>query len=217
MLNPVLCKQCSNIIPYKHRNINKFCSTSCAGTYNNNKKDWSNIKTGPKPKPRMPKLSMPKTNSQSIIDGPFTRIYLCKCKITGKRWYAATKKTIHPSCIENKKLYSYQARFTFSINKYPLWFADASLLINQYGWYSAANRGNNLSGCSRDHLYSVADGFKNKIDPNLLSHPANCKIVPHRQNQNKHKNSSITLDELKDRINKFEQQYGKIPTGVKPV
>jgi len=75
---------------------------------------------------------------------------------------------------------------------------DASALIKQYGWYSAANRKNNLEGCSRDHLYSVSDGFKNGVDP---------KIIAHRTNQNKHSKSSITLEELMKRITMFEQRY----------
>ena len=42
------------------------------------------------------------------------------------------------------------------------------------------------------------------------------EIVPHRKNQNKHKTSSITLDELKDIIKKFNQLYLEMPDGVEP-
>ena len=217
LLDPKVCKNCNLIIQYSQRKSNIFCSRSCAATFNNSRKDWANIKTGPIPKPKAPKLKRKvRTNSIPNADGPHTVIYLCICKFTGKQWYSPTVKTIHPSTISTKKLYSYQCRFTFSINTYLEWFAYASDLINAYGWYSASNRGNNLSGCSRDHLYSVSDGYKNNIDPKIISHPANCEIVPHRKNQNKHKTSSITLDELKDIIKKFNQLYLEMPDGVEP-
>lgn len=215
--SPKLCKHCNRVIPFDKRKSNMFCSSSCAAVYNNAKKDWANIKTGPAPKPKPSKLSRKERTTQlAEADGPHTRIYHCTCKLTGKKWYAKSIKTIHPLTIETKKLYSYQCRFTFNIAKYPEWFDYASSLIKEYGWYSAANRGNNLSGCSRDHLYSVSDGFKNNIDPTIISHPANCNIVPHRQNQNKHKHSSITFDELLERIKLFDQQYLELATGIQP-
>ena len=216
LLNPKPCKNCNIAISYDRRKSNQFCGRSCAATYNNTRKDWANITTGPAPKPKLPKQPRKKRfNGIVNAEGPYTRIYLSTCKITGKQWYSKTIKTIHPSAAITKKLYSYQCRFTFSIADYPQFFTDAAELIKEYGWYSASNRGNNLSGCSRDHLYSVSDGFKNNVDPLLMSHPANCKIVPHRQNQNKHKNSSITLEELKHRIDMFNKMESV--TGIQPV
>ena len=216
LLNPKRCKNCDITISYNNRKSNQFCNRSCAATYNNARKDWANITTGPSPKTKLPKTPRKKRfNGIATAEGPYTRIYLSTCKITGKQWYSTTTKTIHPSAAITKKLYSYQCRFTFSIADYPQLFSDASDLIKELGWYSASNRGNNLSGCSRDHLYSVSDGFKNNIDSALLAHPANCKIVPHRQNQNKHKNSSITLEELKQRIYMFNKVESV--TGIQPV
>lgn len=223
LLNPKKCKNCHTPIEFKHRKINLFCSRSCSAIYNNARKDWANIKTGPIPKSntksKNPISKTRKNRSNSSIDAvdPYTRIYLCVCKITGIKWYSPTVKTIHPKAVETKRLYTYQCRFQFSISKYPEWFAESSNLIKEFGWYSAANRGNNLSGCSRDHLYSINDGFKNNIDPKILSHPANCKIVPHRKNQSKNKNSSITLDELLNRIKIFDEKYMESATGIQPV
>jgi hypothetical protein len=68
-----------------------------------------------------------------------------------------------------------------------------------------------LSGVSRDHLYSILDGYTNKIDPKLLSHPANCRIMVHNGpngNNSKNSKSSITLEELKIRINIWTKKYG---------
>ena len=200
--NPKLCKYCKSQLPFDKRHENKFCSKSCAAIFNNGQKDWSKITTGPRPKPNKSKQSTAPT-----ITDPYTKIYLCVCKISGEKWYSPTVKSIHPSIIHTKKLYTYQCRFQFSIRNYPEWFSDSIDLLTEYGWYSAANRGNNLSGCSRDHLYSVSDGFINGVDPLILAHPANCKIVPHRTNQSKHKKSSITLEELLKRIEDFNTKY----------
>jgi len=195
------CKNCNATIYTLNK---KFCNSSCAAKYNNSKKDYTKIKTGPK------KQIKPKENKL-----PFTKIYLCTCKVSGKQWYSPTVKTIHPSIIDTITQYRYQCRFTFSLSQYPEWFNYASDLIKQYGWYSASNKNNNLSGCSRDHLYSVHDGFLNKIDPLILNHPANCEIIPHKINQSKHKSSKITLNELMLRIDKFNQRYYGGESGIR--
>jgi hypothetical protein len=45
-LSPVCCLHCNTSLSYEKRK-NKFCSYTCAGIYNNSKKNWFNIKTGP--------------------------------------------------------------------------------------------------------------------------------------------------------------------------
>lgn len=82
-------------------------------------------------------------------------------------------------------------------------------LIRENGWYSPSNKGNNLGGVSRDHMYSVKDGFENNVPPELLSHPANCRLIIHNENSSKNRNSCITLDELKERIALWDKKYNK--------
>lgn len=120
-----------------------------------------------------------------------------------------------PSCkeykviLKNKKIcedckFSYYSiyrpncEFDFNIFDYPNKF-DLTL-IKKYGIYSPINKRNNLNGVSRDHLYSVRDGFEYKVDPNLIKHPANCRLVLNVDNQKKHCKSIISFDELKKRI-----------------
>lgn len=92
--------------------------------------------------------------------------------------------------------------FKFSLNDYPDKFDFK--LIEQYGWYKAKNRGDNLGGVSRDHMYSVKDGYINNVDPKIIAHPANCKLVRHYDNSKKKDKSSITLEELKKRIEEWK-------------
>lgn len=100
------------------------------------------------------------------------------------------------------KRYRQLCEFKFNLSDYPDKF-DFNL-IKKYGWYSAVNRGNNINGISRDHLYSIKDGFTNGIAPEIISHPANCELVLHRENQKKKSKSKITLNELLKKIEHWD-------------
>jgi len=112
---------------------------------------------------------------------------------TAKCWVNYTEKNKEPFL-----LYRQRCNFDFDVNKYPDKF-DLTI-VEQHGWYSPSNKGNNLDGVSRDHMVSVRTGFELGIDPEIIKHPANCAIMPHRQNQSKRAKSSITIQELLERI-----------------
>lgn len=114
-------------------------------------------------------------------------------------------KRFHAEQRSSRESYKYLCLFTFNVYDYPEHF-DLDL-IKQYGWYSASNRGGNLNGVSRDHLISIADGFKFGIDPALIAHPANCRLVRHTENQRKNAKSLITIDQLQERIAQFTSRY----------
>ena len=81
-------------------------------------------------------------------------------------------------------------------------------LIEQYGWYKAKNRGNNPNGVSRDHIYSIEEGYKNLIDPYIISHPANCMLIQQRKNASKHIKSNISIERLIEKIKQWNEKYG---------
>jgi hypothetical protein len=56
-------------------------------------------------------------------------------------------------------------------------------------------------------MFSVDEGYKQCVDPYLISHPANCKLMRHEDNFKKLTKCSITLDELIDRVNKWNEKY----------
>lgn len=105
------------------------------------------------------------------------------------------------------RLYRTMCAFSFNLADYPNEF-DFDLL-NSVGMFSAANHGNNQNGVSRDHMYSCAEGFKHNISPLIISHPANCQLITQRKNASKHCKCSITLEQLLERIQIWEQKYGK--------
>lgn len=74
-------------------------------------------------------------------------------------------------------------------------------LLNQYGVFNTKNN-KNTKGCVRDHILSRRYGFDNNIDPEIISHPANCEIVLHSENVKRAKTNDnlITLEELLERI-----------------
>lgn len=105
------------------------------------------------------------------------------------------------------KRYRSECRFRFGIRNFPNAFETDLLLEN--GWYSATNHGGNTKGVSRDHMFSVREGFDRKIDPYYISHPANCQLILNKDNQSKRTKCSITFEELIDRIKKWEEKYGR--------
>lgn len=101
--------------------------------------------------------------------------------------------------------YKSMTKFRFGVSSYPDEF-DFSL-IEQYGWYSPSNKKNNINGVSRDHIFSVKEGFRQLINPILLAHPANCRLMKHSDNISKNDKSNLTLDELIERIKKWDIPY----------
>lgn len=76
-------------------------------------------------------------------------------------------------------------------------------LLVKHGMY---DRLKNPSGVVRDHIVSIAFGFKNDIDPKIISHPANCRFVLHKENARKSSLNGFTLNELYDRIDKWDRE-----------
>jgi hypothetical protein len=169
----------------KYRKKEKqFCSRGCANGHEHTP-EW-------------------KEHISQTLSKPLVRNLCLQCGVEfyrGKHQKYCSRECVNLSRRLNlmpKRQYRLACRFTFSLANFPDKF-DFSL-IKQYGWYKAKNRGNNLDGISRDHMYSINDGFKNGVSSKILSHPANCKLLRHSENLIKMTKSSITLDELKDRI-----------------
>lgn len=181
------CLNCGKNINCVLSEYRKFCSRNCSGSFNTKGRIHSEeTKNKIRNKLKKNKIKIKKER-------------LCKnCKnIVGFR------KTICEDC--KKMYYKYyrpNAEFQFNINLYKDKFEFD--LIEKHGWYSPSNKGNNLNGVSKDHLYSVKDGFINNIDTEIIKHPANCKLMIHNENNKKNSNSSITLEELLERIKSWK-------------
>jgi len=177
-----------------------FCSRSCANKYSstiNKEQKNINISKGINEfwdnKGRTLNKYICKNCDIEFQDKNKNRIF---CSMKCKREYDRKQMT-------NKRIYKSLTKFKFSLNEFPDKFNFD--LIKQHGWYKAKNHGDNLAGVSRDHMYSVNEGFKNNVPPYYISHPANCKLLIHSENFKKLDKCSITLDELIQRINYWNE------------
>lgn len=197
--NPKTCINCKSIILYNHRN-NRYCTHKCASLYS--QKNGGNRQYTDEDK---------KTISDKIKKYYEFHPELKKkinqrnCKECGTKNLEKRKQTCKACQEKYYRYYRPLCEFGFDVNKYPDEFDFE--FIKKHGRYSPKNKGNNLLGVSRDHLYCVKDGFKNKVNPDIIKHPANCKFVIHKENQQKYNTSSISLDDLLKKISEWNKKY----------
>ena len=195
--NPTYCKHCNIILPQeKKRNL--FCSTSCAAIYNNAKKDWSKIKTGPAPKVKQPKA-------------PYSTLFKCSCNHCGFEWRNRTSQKYCNNC---STLYSHAGRakywFTFNVFDYPALFDLA--LITKHGFRDSKT---NPNGITRDHKVSVNEAIRNNYNPYYIKHVMNCELMFFADNNKKKTKSSITYQELVRLVDDYDSLVGRI--GFEPM
>jgi hypothetical protein len=165
-----------------------YCSRSCAN---------SHIQTQDTRKKISKKLNKKKEFQCNFCNKNFIAKRYSNRKFCCKKCF---NKFRHNRLEEYKK-YRSECCFKFQLKKYGNNFDFRP--IKEYGWYRAKNRGNNLNGISRDHMISIKYGFEHGIPSEIISHPANCQLLRHNENISKGKKSSITLDELKKRIDSW--------------
>ena len=199
-INPNHCKntECGKLIPYEQRK-NEYCGSSCSASVTNVGKVHSDETK------KLMRESQIKTNGG---------LSMTQCKNCEEE-YPTSKRTLY--CTNGCRVeyeqrhmsefakYKSNTRFDFNMKDYPNEFNFQ--LIKEHGWYQPVNRGNNLDGVSRDHMLSVRDGFELDINPKLLAHPANCELMKHTDNISKNRKSSITKEELLERINLWNNKY----------
>lgn len=201
-----ICELCKKIYILKDGFSERFCSAHCSRKYSVLK---NNTERSKKISKALKKL--PDNNFCTICNNKISKRNksgLCR-SCSYKRRAIFYKLNSNDINYEYYKFLNYkkECMFRFSLKDYPDEFDFE--LIEKYGFYSPANKNNNLNGVSRDHMYSVYEGYKNNISPKIISHPANCKLLKHTDNISKNKKCSITLDELLERIKEWEIKYGK--------
>jgi len=195
-----ICLECGKEFEGYISDNRKFCNKSCSVSYNNRGKKKS-VKTKRRIKkavdhwnvknPKQKKVKLKKSRFCKSCDNVVTEKYCSICVDCKTSYY----KFYRPAC-----------RFKFSLSNYPCEFNFD--LIRKHGWYQPVNRGNNLGGVSRDHVFSVKKGFEEGVDPKVISHPANCALLLHLDNNLKNSSCNISLDELKEKIKKWDEKYG---------
>ena len=212
------CPKCESLHDLK----GIFCSRSCANSRGPRTEDFKNkvrikLKGRKKSEATKRKISGDNNPRRRGINTPIQKyVRMClycddtyETRLSRQRFCS---KQCYSSHVRSNKsefeIYRNECAFKFNIYDYPEEF-DMDLL-EERGFYSAANRGNNLDGVSRDHMISVKYGFDNNIDPSIISHPANCKLMIQRENSSKKTKCSLFLEELLNRIVKWNNKYGVV-------
>lgn len=200
------CEKCGKVMT-EYYGSGRFCSKFCANSRKHTEETKKKISD-----------SLCSKNSREIYYENPKRCIVCnniieyehlRRKTCSKRCRCLAK---YPQKYDKSiySLYRKQCAFLFKLYDYC---DELDLnLINIYGMYKVSSDSNrdkdNLDGVSRDHMYSILDGYINKVDPYLLSHPANCRIIKQTDNASKHSNSCISLYELVERVKDFNIKYG---------
>ena len=204
------CKRCGKILKNEQT---KYCSRSCGAlTTAPGRKHSEETKR---------KISLGIKNSEYVKNLTQTT-YTYVCQYCDKEFESNQKKKrkfCSRSCTRKGQIriilpddgsfkkYSLDCHFNFNVYKYPDKF-DLKLL-EKYGWYKTKRKDDpteNLNGVSRDHMISIREGFKNNIPPEIISHPANCQLMRHIDNNRKNTESSISLSELKESIKNWDKK-----------
>lgn len=212
----VVCEKCNVVLSVTERALQfptkakYFCSLTCSNSHvvtEEHRQQTSATLSGRIYKP-------PEEITKNCINcnTPFTytKHYTKRDRKTCSRSCSTTHSNISRGIavrLRRPALTNYRAdcNFKFSLNDYPTEFDFT--LVEQYGWYKAKNRGDNLTGVSRDHMVSVRYGFDNNIASEIIRHPANCMLMQHNKNSSKHSKCSILLDELLTRIKEWDIKY----------
>ena len=210
------CPQCGETLSFEMRH-NKFCSKECRSK---SLIEWNKNRKGEKRNFSAEGLkNIIETTNQRFgqfidqyhlspnhckecgVDLPYIKRGRVFCGIDCKRKYDRRNMSKY-------QIYWQQCQFKFSLKEYPEDFDFT--LIEQHGWYSPTNKNDNLGGVSRDHRYSVREGFENNIPPEIIKHPANCQLMKHTDNISKNRNSDITIEELEINITRWNEKYGPV-------
>lgn len=190
---------CSNLTS------SKYCSKRCSAIANNSKRTSETYK------------KQAKTLIENKLKsgwGPKEKQYIVKSRTSKKRVCIECEKIDNTfgrfqsnkcSFCNDSLAYRRQCEFKFNLNDYPDEF-DFKLL-SEHGMFHPKQ---NPKGVSRDHMLSVQYGKINRIPPNIIAHPANCRLVLQSDNTRKQSNSCITYEELLIRIDAWNFKYSMV-------
>lgn len=171
-----------------------YCSRSCAN---------SRVQTNEMNEARKSKLTVVK-----------------KCPICGQD-FNGKRKFCSDDCLllfkrrnlDGRQLYKKMCEFKFSLKDYPDEF-DFELL-RSLGMYAPENAKHpNPNGLARDHRVSIEYGWQHNVDPKIISHPANCKLITQKENEQKYTKCEITLEQLLEDIKAWDMKYGAVAEKV---
>lgn len=223
----IICLNCEKNFIFNKSGKRKFCSNSCSNSHSSrNRKHTKETKE----KIRLKLIGVKKSEEtrnkllgkgnpnwkggKSILKNDKFKILFSGtekekririCRFCKEFKIENKYKIICDDCkITYYKYYRPLCEFDFNLNNHPNKFNLS--LIKKHGRYSPSNKNNNLNGVSRDHMYSVYSGFINKVDSEIIKHPANCRLLLHADNNKKKTRNTITLEQLLEKIKSWDSK-----------
>ena len=200
------CSVCNTL--FKRRKDHNHCSLSCVATARNlSRKLSAESETRRRYNIASSIKRLAKQRNPLLFDpvGPFSKVRFAKCRTTEKLYVSVKGTSRVPSpYYSNTDIVKYRRKcsFKFKLTDYP-----AEFECDQPIYSGKLNP--DIDAYSRDHMISVSDGHRLNIDPQLVAHPANCRLIKQRSNLNKRHRSCITLEELNALIKIWDIKYPK--------
>lgn len=200
----------------------KFCNRSCAAIFNNIDRVTRGYVVTDVHKHKVSisisnyHSSVQKFETNKTASGGFSKLYMCKCRHCNA---VALQRKVTKYCSKCVNLYSpaekQRYKFTFNVYDYPDLF-DLSL-IDTFGWFSPnkfKKQKWNPDGISRDHRVSVYDALRYNYDAFYITHPLNCELMRHNENNKKKTKSSIEYSQLVKLVENYIGSNGGTRTPI---
>lgn len=193
---------CGRIAVFQNKSGNWLCDTSSSRCPEIKKKNSLKLKesysSGKRIDPKIQYKKLPEEIklkmawSKGLTKETDVRIENQASKIRGRR------KILDEETIEYLE---YREKCKFNFYDIDITKIKGYELLKEFGMYHKIK---NTSGVVRDHRISIWHGWLNKIDPSIISHPANCEFITHKANASKSISISIELSELKTEIENWD-------------
>jgi uncharacterized C2H2 Zn-finger protein/endogenous inhibitor of DNA gyrase (YacG/DUF329 family) len=161
---PTNCKECNQLLSFEQKN-NQFCSHSCAAISANRNRSPETLQK------RSDTWHQNHPGQAKVLRITY-RDRIQKCVGCDIEFIAPFKRVYCNSTCNQTKIgkvrYRTQCRFNLNpVDNFAMYDFD---LIKQVGWYRPANhpKGYNPDGVTWDHLYRIEEGFRHKIDSNIM-------------------------------------------------
>lgn len=211
------CLHCGTTIPIKK----KFCNSSCSAKYNNSLRKlrgWTASEKQRNMARQVAKQNFYKqfpqkvcivcgnhniTRRKTCSDACYSTYHTRKCKKCGLI-ETTTGNFQSEYCVfcNPSTAYRLLCKFTFNLKSFPNEF-DLQLLDIHGMFHPKHNR----HGVSRDHIISINYGKIHRIDPKIISHPANCQLLLQSENSKKHVSNGISFNKLLEKIEHWSKKY----------
>lgn len=218
------CKNCN--VKFFKNNSTSFCCSSCAASFNNKNRKQ---KLGGKKKATCVSCGIDlivsnRSNLKRTRCSKCKKIHIKKYKdsinpliINGVKYnkchhcdklFERVGNRVKKFCDDHKDKYTAGARkgyiFSFDYEKYPDLF-DIDTIKN-IGFFSTSESPRDYNKLVKDHKISVHDAIKYGYDSYYISHPMNCDFISARNNNEKHKNSSLSYEELVLLVDEYDKK-----------